>query len=58
MTDLDVWIMAAGAAMIVYGIITSRGHWLVRGLVILFGAVMLFIGMILHSDKEDHHRCR
>jgi hypothetical protein len=56
MTDLDVWIMAAGAAMIVWGIITGHGHWLSRIVAILFGAVLLFIGMILYSDK-DHHRC-
>ena len=56
MTDLDVWIMAAGAAMIVWGIITGR-HWLFRVLIILFGLVVLFIGMIFYSDK-DHHRCR
>jgi len=51
MTDLDVWIMAAGAALIAYGILTRHRHWLTRGL------VMLFVGMILYNDK-DHHSCR
>jgi hypothetical protein len=56
MTDLDVWVMAAGAALIVYGIITTRHHWLTRGLMILFGLVVFIIGVIFHSDED--HRCR
>ena len=57
MTDLDVWIMAAGAALIAYGILTRHRHWLTRGLVILFGLVAFIIGMIFYSDR-DHHPWR
>jgi hypothetical protein len=57
MTDLDVWIMAAGAALIAYGILTRHRHWLTRVLLILFGLVVFIIGMIFYSDR-DHHPWR
>jgi hypothetical protein len=57
MTDLDMWIMAAGAAMIAYGILTRHRHWLARVLLILFGLVVFVIGMIFYND-QDHHSCR
>jgi hypothetical protein len=56
-SNLDVWIMAAGLALIVWAIITGHGHWLWRIVAFLLGAVLLVIGIIFHNDRDDW-RCR
>jgi hypothetical protein len=57
MNDIDVLFAAAGLALIVWAIITGHGHWLWRIVAVLFGAILLFIGIIFYNDKDDW-RCR